>query len=92
MSDSINFDSVAAMLCGQPLNEEQKEDVKKFNEAYDKALIEQRTKKSISVQVNEAMYKKFSLINQTLNVSNNSTINRLIATYVSENEKYLSGS
>lgn len=32
----INFDSIAAMMCGQKLTEDQKKDVEEFNRQYDK--------------------------------------------------------
>ncbi len=41
MSDicnNINFDSVAAMLCGEELTDEQKKDVEQFNQAYDEHI------------------------------------------------------
>ena len=35
-TDEINFDNIAAMLCGEELDETQQEDVKKLREQYDR--------------------------------------------------------
>ena len=37
MNKEINFDNIAAMLCGEALTEEQMEDVKEFQKQYDEA-------------------------------------------------------
>ena len=85
----INYESLAAMMCGQKLSREQEADVKAFQDAYDKKLSELSKKRTVSVQVNEAMYQRYTTINRHLGVSNNSATNMLIADYVEKHKELL---
>lgn len=44
MKSEINYSSIAAMMCGKPLTEEQRKDIEIFNREYDKAHDEKEEK------------------------------------------------